>query len=221
MPPEAAHPCTSAQNLYRRIMMAFDHLVVATTDLAAGTAALEAQLGLPLAPGGAHAAMGTHNRLLSLGPDCYLELIAMNPAAPGPDQPRWYALDAFDGPTRLTNWAVRCDDLDAGLKTAPQGTGTAWDLARGTLRWRMAVPPTGQTPFDGLAPALLEWQCPHPAPNLPDHGLRLQKLTLESPEATALRGALPDLNRDGVEVTDAVSPRLRAELSGPSGTVQL
>ena len=46
---------------------ALDHLVVAAAGLDAGAAWLEAHLGVPLAPGGKHAAMGTHNRLLKLG----------------------------------------------------------------------------------------------------------------------------------------------------------
>lgn len=61
---------------------AVDHLVVAAAGLDAGTAWLEAHLGVPLAPGGRHAAMGTHNRLLRLGPRLYLELIAIDPDAP-------------------------------------------------------------------------------------------------------------------------------------------
>ncbi|MFM7460122.1 MAG: VOC family protein, partial [Burkholderiales bacterium] len=59
-----------------------DHLVVGCADLARGAAWLERFLGVTLGPVGQHALMGTHNRLLSLGPDCYLELIAIDPAAP-------------------------------------------------------------------------------------------------------------------------------------------
>lgn len=63
---------------------AVDHLVVAAAGLDAGAAWLEAHLGAPLAPGGRHAAMGTHNRLLRLGPRLYLELIAIDPDAARP-----------------------------------------------------------------------------------------------------------------------------------------
>jgi hypothetical protein len=63
-------------------MLTLDHIAVSTTALETGTAEVEAALGLPLAPGGQHAAMGTWNRLLSLGPEEYFELIAIEPGAP-------------------------------------------------------------------------------------------------------------------------------------------
>ena len=45
-----------------------DHLVVGTSDLAKGSAWLERFFGVALSPIGIHVRMGTHNRLLSLGP---------------------------------------------------------------------------------------------------------------------------------------------------------
>ena len=203
-------------------MLKLDHLVIATTNLARGSAELEAMLGLSLAPGGSHGAMGTHNRLLSLGPDAYLELIAIDPDAGRPDQPRWYALDDFEGATRLTHWAARVPDLDAALALAPEGASTPWDLSRGELRWRMAVPKSGQTPFDGLYPALLQWQTPHPAPRLPDHGFRLSQMTLHSPDADALREALPPVASEAeVRIVEAAAPQLSATLVGPTGEIAL
>ena len=59
-------------------MLVLDHIAVAATDLAAGAQAVEAKLGLTLQHGGQHPHMGTHNRLMSLGPD-YLEVIAIDP----------------------------------------------------------------------------------------------------------------------------------------------
>ncbi len=47
-----------------------------------------ATLGIAPGPGGVHPFMGTHNRLLRLGPRLYLELIAIDPDAPAPAQPR-------------------------------------------------------------------------------------------------------------------------------------
>ena len=58
----------------------FDHIVFGASSLEAGAAWLEQQLGVPLAPGGEHVKMGTHNRLLRLGELTYLELIAINAA---------------------------------------------------------------------------------------------------------------------------------------------
>ncbi len=203
-------------------MLTLDHIVFAASDLSVGAAEFEAALGVPLAPGGSHEAMGTHNRLLSLGPDTYLEVIAIDPDAPRPDQPRWYSLDRFQGTLGLSNWAARVDDLDAALAKAPQGAGHAWDLTRGALSWRMAVPEDGELPFDNCYPALLQWQCPPPMPALPDQGVRLTQLTLTHPNAVALRAALSSLTGDTrLSITQGDAPKMEVTFSTPNGPVTL
>lgn len=204
-------------------MLTFDHLAISCDSLAEGISHVEAALGVSLAPGGEHPAMGTHNRLLSLGPDEYLEVIAINPDAPGPDQPRWFDLDSFAGAPRVTNWICRCPDLVAALAAAPDGAGVPWDLQRGDLRWRMAVPTDGKLPFDNCFPAMIEWQgTAHPAPRLPDRGFRLTGLHLQHPKAEALSAALAPLISDPrLHITPGDAPALSIELSGPNGPVRL
>lgn len=173
-------------------MSVFDHLAVAAVSLDEGAAAIEAALGVPLQAGGKHAAMGTHNRLLSLGPGEYLEVIAIDPGAPAPARARWFGLDGFAGAARPRAWILRCADLDVALVDAPEGSGLPVAFQRDALHWRMAVPETGVLPFDGLFPALIEWGAgvAHPADRLVDHGVRLAELVLVHPESTALRAAL-------------------------------
>lgn len=167
-------------------MLRLDHLAVSAQSLSDGVAAVEAALGVSLAPGGQHALMSTHNRLLGLG-DIYLEVIAADPTASVPAWPRWFDLDHFTGPPRLTNWIAACDDLDAELALSPHGTGTPKALSRGNLRWDMAVPSDGRLPFDGCFPALISWHGPlHPAALLPDVGVRLVHLEIAHPDALTL-----------------------------------
>lgn len=204
-------------------MLTFDHIAVSAEALAPGTADIERALGQPLLPGGEHAAMGTHNRLLSFGPEEYFELITINPDAKGPDQPRWFNLDNFSGQTRVTNWICRCPDIDAAIAMAPDGIGVPWHLERADLRWTMAIPRDGKLPFDGLFPALIQWHgIVHPAPLLADTGLRLKALRLYSPDARALDTALKPLIEDRrVTVHDASAPRIEAVLTTPNGDVIL
>jgi hypothetical protein len=174
-------------------MLRLDHLAISTGRLAEGVAAVEDLLGAPMAGGGKHAAMGTHNRLIGLG-DLYLEVIAIDPDAPPPGRPRWFDLDRFAGRARLTNWIVATDDLASDLAAGPKGWGTPMDLARGDYRWQMAVPASGRLPHDGLCPALIHWTGPlHPAQALPDHGLRLERLEVSHPDAQGLQSALAGL----------------------------
>lgn len=169
-------------------MWKLDHLAMSCLTLGEGADAVAEALGVRPEPGGKHPTMGTHNRLLSLGPEEYLEVIAIDPDAPLPGRPRWFRLDEFRGPPRLTNWVARVDDLDAALAGAGAGTGRATDLARGDFRWRMAVPDDGGLPFDDAHPALIEWQGGlKPQDRLPDAGLRLERLEIAHPDADRLR----------------------------------
>lgn len=193
-----------------------DHFAIAAGDLARGAAATEAALSVPLAPGGRHEGMGTHNRLLGLG-DVYLEVIAIEAGALPPTGPRIFGLDRFAGPPRVTNWICRTDDLDAALVVFPQA-GRAVDFARGDLRWRMALPEAGALPFDNAFPALIEWRGPaHPAARLPESGCRLRALTVRHPEGERLAGLLaPYLTEPRLNIVTGL-PGLSAEVETPSG----
>jgi Glyoxalase-like domain len=197
-----------------------DHIAVSCVTLAEGVLAIEAALGTSLTAGGQHAAMGTHNRLLGLG-DLYLEVIAIDPAAPAPDRPRWFDLDRFSGPPRLTNWVAACDDLPAALALAPGGTGVPLSLSRGDFRWDMAVPADGCLPFGGAFPALIQWHgTAHPAQRLPDLGLRLERLTICHPDPD-LRLALAGLCHDPRLVVDSGPFAMQTRIRTPHGVRDL
>jgi hypothetical protein len=204
-------------------MLVLDHIAVAAETLAEGAAHVEAALGVELSDIGLHDRMGTHNRLLGLGPGLYLEVIAINPDAAPPAQARWFDLDNFTGHPRLTNWIVRTDDLAGALAAAPPGTGAPISFARGPYLWQMGVPQDGRLPFEGAAPALIEWESAlHPAERLPDRGCRLAVLTVEHPEAEALLAAWPALGAiDRVRVVTGPVKRLWAEVETPSGRMFL
>lgn len=195
-----------------------DHVAIAARDLAE-VAAVEAVLDVPLEPGGRHAAMATHNRLLSLGPGEYLEVIAIDPDAEAPGRPRWFDLDRFDGPPAPRAWILRCDDLGGALARAPGGIGEPMLFTRDDLRWEMAVPDDGVLPFGGVFPALIGWGAtPHPSGRLVDHGVRLAGLEVIHPEPEALEAALGALLWDSrARVVGGAEPGLRFRFRTPSG----
>ncbi len=200
-------------------MLEFDHLAISCAALDEGAAAVEAVLGVPLVPGGEHGFMGTHNRPLGLGPGVYLEVIAINPAAPHPGRPRWFDLDHFIGPPRLTNWVARTNDIDSEPVPLSGTLGPVHDLRRGDYRWRMTIPEDGKLPFDGAHPAIIEWLgALHPADRLPDSGCRLKRLVVRHPRAEALRADLEAyLLTDRVVFETATQKFLRAEIETPHG----
>ncbi|GHC45809.1 VOC family protein [Neogemmobacter tilapiae] len=199
-------------------LLRLDHLAVSAQTLQEGTAWVEECLGVALAAGGKHAAMSTHNRLLSLG-DLYLEVIAIDPEASDPGRARWFDLDRFEGKPRLTNWVVACADMADALRLCPDGSGQPMDLARGDLRWQMAVPIDGILPFDGLFPALIAWQgAAHPSQRLPDQGIRLRQMELVHPQAEALKiGLKPLIHDTRIKIVTGPAPAIHATFATPHG----
>jgi hypothetical protein len=203
-------------------MPSIDHLALSSHNLSEGVLLAGQALGTQFAGGGKHDLMGTHNQLLGLG-DLYLEVIAVDPQAQAVARPRWFDLDNFSGAPRLTNWVVRCDNLEAALAVCPQGMGVPVQLERGAYRWRMAVPQDGRLPFDGCFPALIEWQgSAHPAQALPDSGLRLRRLVIAHPEAARLSAALSSLLQDDrLLITHGDHKQMKALFEGPEGETWL
>jgi len=196
----------------------FDHIVVSAATLGEGVAHVEEVLGVSMAGGGQHVRTGTHNRLLSLGPDCYLEVIAVDPQAAGPDLPRMFDLDYFTGDARLTNWVMRVNSLSEALHRAPVGAGNEEALSRGEMRWQMAIPPRGNYPFGGAFPGLIEWRGKRASEVLPDSGCRLASVIITHPEAAALEVALhPFLDDARITLTEAAEVTFHAEIDTPTG----
>lgn len=195
-------------------MLTFDHIAVATADLAKGTAEIAKALGVPLEPGGKHAHFGTHNTLLNLG-DIYLEVIAKDPNATT-ERPTWFGLDHFTGPTRPANWICRTDDFSA----APSAVGKPVALSRGDLRWELTVPEDGSLPWNGAYPSLLKWAkgTVPPAQSLPDRGCRLRRWTILHPDADSIDVPIDDPR---IYFETSTAPGFRAEIETPSGLVTL
>lgn len=194
-----------------------DHLVVAAADLEEGARWVEERLGVGLDPGGRHAVFGTHNLVLSLGPDCYLEVIAVDPDAPPPARPRWFELDRptmrerlAAGPA-LVHWVVRVDSVDE--------ISDPLELSRGDNRWVIGVRADGSMPLGGLAPSRILWRTPPPSTLLPDKGIRLNELRLSTREPAAMTDAVEGVT--GPVVVLAGRPGLNATLDTPGGPVEV
>ena len=162
-----------------------DHLIVAADTLEEGAAWCLSTLGVEPAPGGRHALMGTHNRLVNLSSPafarCYLEIIAIDPEAPPPGRRRWFGLDTRPpGPPALVHAVARSSMLDMhrwGLINKGIDPGIPVAASRGDLRWQILLRDDGAWP--GAAPTLIQWDGPHPAERLPDVGVRLVSVKLD------------------------------------------
>lgn len=217
---------------------ALDHLVVVAATLDDGVAWSEATLGLTPGPGGRHALMGTHNRLFSIAsptyPLAYLEIIAIDPAAPPPARRRWFDMDdpalqervRHSGP-RLLHWAARVPDAHAAvaaLQVLGVDRGEVIAASRptpqGLLQWQIAVRADGQRLCDGALPTLIQWGAVHPAAAMPASGVTLLSFELQHPQADMLASACQALDLHGVPVRTGPA-QLRARLQTPRGLIEI
>ncbi|AHG62696.1 VOC family protein [Advenella mimigardefordensis] len=205
-----------------------DHIVVTASDLDTGAAYVKDCLGVAPLPGGEHQKMGTHNLLLRCGTNVYLEVIAVNPAAPPPAQPRWFGLDqmASDSAPTLSAWVLRTTDIHSHAAACPQHLGPITSMQRGDLNWLITIPESGTAPLDGLAPALIEWHTPAlPVLSMPDQGLSLEALHIYHPEPETMQALLASLQLDApVSVLPSApgsKPALQAIIRTPTGICKL
>ena len=209
---------------------AVDHLVVAARTLEEGVAWCEATLGVTPGPGGKHPLMSTHNRLLKISterfPDCFFEIIAIDPEAPPPGRARWFGLDTIDlsaGP-RLVHVVVRSTMLDMhrwGLINVGFQPGVPLAVTRetptGTLSWQIVVREDGRLECGGALPTMIQWSGRHPTAAMPDSGVTLETLAL----AGVSERARDVLRLARVSVSAAPGVPITAQLRTPKGLVTL
>lgn len=199
-----------------------DHLVFVAEDLEAGIDHLEALLGVRPALGGRHPDFGTHNALLSLGPDCYLELLAPDPTLPAPDRGR--LTDVWGAQAGgLFTWVLRSPDIESLATASASPLGAVSPCSRlkpdgSWLSWKLSDPFVGR--IGGAVPFLINWgESPHPAQSAPS-GCTLQSLRVCHPEPERIRRTLDSLSFT-LSVERAPIPALMAELETPKGRVVL
>jgi hypothetical protein len=205
-----------------------DHLVVAARNLEEGSEYVFSLLGIRPQEGGEHVTQGTHNRVLSLGENCYLEVIAINPGAPKPFRPRWFELDSEAMQERLgrkpllLTWALRTDRIEELAKKSTVPLGAVTPMMRGSLRWRLTLTEDGRLPSAGIAPFLIQWDdAVHPASRMVDVGCSLVSLRGFHPRTDEILPALRSLGADRLLSLEQISfketPRLTALIQTPTG----
>lgn len=209
-----------------------DHLVVAAQTLDQGTEYVLQCLGVEPSGGGRHAGMGTHNRVLKLGRNQYLEVIAVDPEAPPPVFPRWFNLNdpslqaRLKRRPRLIAWVARTDAIDTLAAAIGSLRLTVRPMQRGPFRWRFAFTVDGVLPEGGLIPHLIQWDSPnHPAESMPCAGLRLVSLNGVHADPETVKRVIASMGLgDAIAIHPASGerpPGLSARIETPDGEVEL
>ena len=167
-------------------MHKLDHIVLGCNSLQEGTDYVEKKLGLSLSKIGYHHHMGTHNRVIKIGENIYLEVIAIDPNANKPKHFRWFNLDN--------------KKQQARLKKSPQIIGYVienqnpdmlkfynpfFEASRGNYCWEFAMPKSDDTLINdeliesGLVPSLIKWKSKKPVYKMLDNHFELEKIKIE------------------------------------------
>jgi len=203
-----------------------DHLLLGCNDLEQGIAFVERHTGVRPAMGGVHPGHGTCNALVSLGLQCYLEVIAPDPnqaevswggvlrtlkKLPAPRLIAWIVrtLNIGEVAERLRDNSVAFRGPLPGSRARPDGH---------VLRWQTLHLDDDR---NGLLPFFIEWDADseHPSFDAPA-GCRLESFAVASPDSGALSAELQKLGVE-VQVEQDDPPHLRAHVIGPAGELRL
>ena len=202
-----------------------DHIIYAAPSLSTGIDELERRLGVRATRGGKHPAWGTHNALIALGDDAYLEIFAPDPEAPAPDTPRPFGLDDLRA-SRIVTWIAKGTDLErivARAESLGVSLGAVQSGGRRRsdgvfLTWNITDPLAHR--MGGVVPFFIDWgDTPHPAATAAP-GCALIGVRAEHPDPNRVGAVLAGLGLD-LRVGPGPAPALIATIRSPRGDVEL
>jgi len=207
-----------------KLLSEIDHIVIASPSLDEGVKYVYETLGVMPQFGGVHTRMGTHNSLLRLGNSIYLEVIAINPETPKPDNPRWFALDkpGENVKPKLLTWVARTNDIKLATANFLTLFGDIEPMNRADLNWLITIPPDGSLPLNGVCPSLIQWlNEPHSATKLSDSGCSIIGIEGYHYEAKQIRETLQSIGFEGTfsvsPIQQSEKPYLIAHIQTPNG----
>jgi len=209
-----------------------DHIVIGAHTLAQGVAYVKEILGVEMPFAGVHPQMGTHNHLMQLGRDVFLEVIAINPESDITAGPRWYGLDdpfvrrRIERQPTLLTWVVNTTDIHDLLQRAAIAFGKPQRIHRGALSWDFGVTDDGRMIAGGLLPYVIQWHTGfHPASKMADLGCRLQALEIYHPLPQWIEAVLASIDAADLVTIHSLpkdaTPCLIAHLETPRGIIRL
>jgi hypothetical protein len=205
-----------------------DHIIWACDDLERGTRRFEALTGVRARYGGVHASGSTHNALVGLGPQCYLEILApTGPQTPAEDA--WCRLARNAHEPRIMTYCMRSPRPLSQLAQIAEAAGArnalVADNGRVTpegvrLNWQWVAPV-----FDEFGPAFpffIDWlDSTHPATSARGQGeVRLAEFAVGHPRADALLRTLTEVATP-IDTYTAATIEFRVRLDTPRGTIAL
>lgn len=208
-------------------MYKIDHFMVAANNLDSLSRYFTELTGIPVANGGTHPDLGTHNKLIATDTDTYLELIAPNPASES-RSPLRDVIEKIAQP-RLHRIILQGQaDHFPAIVEAYQRIGVATEvksLSRqtdtgDTLRWQLLMP-EAENNYGIFVPLFIDWgSAIHPTRSLPSAPCTLVACSAGHPQAQILQTVWDEIGFE-MPLVLAEHPYLTVTLNTPKGQVNL
>lgn len=203
-----------------------DHFMIAANDLDRLSREFTEATGVPVAEGGSHPDLGTHNKLIATTSATYLELIAPSPALDARSDLR-EAIEHIEEPQLHRIIALGSLDRFPEIVEAYRRAGVAAvvrPLSRRSasgevLRWHLLMP-AGRNDYGVFAPLFIDWgTATHPSRSLPPAPCTVMGCRAGHPHSDGIAALWKEIGFD-LPVVQAPQARITLTLDTPKGLVE-
>ncbi len=151
------------------IVHKLDHIVFGALTLEEGTELVESILQAKLSDIGYHKDMGTHNRVIRISEEVYLEVVSIDPQSRDLKNRKWFNLDNSNLQSQLKKspqiigYVIEKNDVNISKYYDP-----FFEASRANYKWQFAMPTYKNKFIDseiiktGIIPSLISWESEKP-----------------------------------------------------------
>ena len=170
-------------------MHKLDHIVLGALTLEEGTEYVERILQAKLSNVGYHKNMGTHNRVIRISDEVYLEVVAIDPKIKYIKNKKWFNLDNLNLQSKLKKspqiigYVIEKKDMNISKYYDP-----FFESSRANFRWQFAMPTSKNNILDsqiietGIIPSLISWKSEKPIHQMKKNQFELISFEIEIPK---------------------------------------
>ena len=166
-------------------MHKLDHIVFGALTLEEGTELVESLLQAKLSDIGYHRDMGTHNRVIRISGNVYLEVVSIDPQNSNLKNRKWFNLDNSNLQTKLKKtpqiigYVIENNDPNIFKYFDP-----FFEASRDNYKWQFAMPTYKNNIIDneiintGIIPSLISWKSKKPIYKMKKNQFELMSLEI-------------------------------------------
>ena len=171
-------------------MHKLDHIVFGANTLEKGTKFVENIFQAKLSDIGYHNDMGTHNRVIKISDEVYLEVVAIDPNMENSKYRRWFNLDnpnlqlKLEKSPQIIGYVIEKND-----RIPLKYYNPFFNASRSNYRWQFSMPNYRNNILDpeiietGIIPSLISWKSEKPINQMKSNQFELIKFEIVLPES--------------------------------------